>query len=61
LINDLRWNLHGLWPELKIPARRLNEASVQVKVARRRAAVEKTAGRVLPRCQKIAKTPTAGA
>lgn len=35
LINDLRWNVHDLFPEFKIPARRLNETSQQAKVARR--------------------------
>jgi transposase len=38
LINDLRWNLHDLWPELKIARRRLREGSVQAQVARRLAA-----------------------
>jgi transposase len=35
LINDLRWNLHDLWPELKIARRRFREPSMQTKVARR--------------------------
>jgi transposase len=34
LINDLRWNVHDLFPEFKIPLRRLNEPSQQAKVAR---------------------------
>jgi transposase len=34
LINDLRWNLHDLWPDLKIPRRRLNDLSIQAKIAR---------------------------
>ena len=43
LINDLRWNLHDLWPDLKIPRRRMAEASVQAKVARRLTTAEKSA------------------
>src|SRR5579871_2897847 len=35
LINDLRWNLHDLFPEFTIPARRLSEVSQQAKVAKR--------------------------
>src|SRR3954467_15615043 len=35
LINDLRWGLHDLWPELEIPPRALIHASWQVRVARR--------------------------
>src|SRR4051812_43717172 len=35
LINDLRWGLHDLWPELEIPSRALIHASWQVRVARR--------------------------
>jgi transposase len=38
LINDLRWNLHDLWPELPIPSRRMTGLSLQAKVARRLAA-----------------------
>src|SRR6201986_4327806 len=34
LTNALRWNVHDLFPEFKIPARRLNETSQQAKVAR---------------------------
>jgi transposase len=43
LINDLRWNLHDLWPELKIPRRRLREASPQTQIARRLATAEQGA------------------
>jgi transposase len=35
LINDLRWNLHDLWPELKIARRSFHSTSVQTQVARR--------------------------
>lgn len=35
LINDLRWNLHDLWPELKIPTRGLRSISLQTQLARR--------------------------
>jgi transposase len=35
LINDLRWNLHDLFPGFAIPARRLSENSQQAKVARK--------------------------
>jgi transposase len=34
LINDLRWNLHDLWPELKIGPRRLTAATRQASLAR---------------------------
>ncbi|MFZ0384475.1 MAG: IS110 family transposase [Solirubrobacteraceae bacterium] len=43
LINDLRWNLHDLWPELKIARRRLREVSVQAQVARRLSAAPRGA------------------
>ena len=35
LINDLRWGLHDLWPELQIPARALIGAGWQERLARR--------------------------
>jgi transposase len=35
LINDLRWHLHDLWPELKIPTRSLTYFSLQTQIARR--------------------------
>src|SRR4051794_36587807 len=35
LINDLRWGLHDLWPQLKIPARALITARWQQRVAGR--------------------------
>jgi transposase len=35
LINELRWQLHDLWPEYRIPKRALIGPSWQVKVARR--------------------------
>jgi transposase len=45
LINDLRWQLHDLWPELHIPARSLNGDGWQQKIAARLARAEQ-AGRV---------------
>jgi transposase len=35
LINDLRWNLHDLWPEFEIPLRALRGPGWQQKVGRR--------------------------
>jgi transposase len=35
LINDLRWNLHDIWPELEIPDRALTAARWQERVAGR--------------------------
>ena len=35
LINDLRWHLHDLWPELKIPTRTLTYLGLQAQIARR--------------------------
>jgi transposase len=35
LINDLRWNLHDLWPEFKVPARTLRERSWQQAASRK--------------------------
>jgi transposase len=35
LINDLRWHLHDLWPELKIPTRSLTSLTLQAQLARR--------------------------
>jgi transposase len=43
LINDLRWQLHDLWPEWKIPTRVLIGAGWQHQVARRLKAAEQTA------------------
>jgi transposase len=40
LINDLRWNVHDLWPELQIPARALIGAGWQERLARRLAKAE---------------------
>ncbi len=42
LINDLRWNLHDLWPELQIPARALIGAGWQDRLAGRLARAEQT-------------------
>lgn len=35
LINDLRWHLHDLWPELKIPTRSLTSLTLQAQLTRR--------------------------
>jgi transposase len=35
LINDLRWNLHDLWPEYEVPGRALVHAGWQERIARR--------------------------
>src|SRR3954468_1429862 len=43
LINDLRWHLHDLWPELEIPARALTAGCWQDRVAGRLARAEQTA------------------
>jgi transposase len=43
LINDVRWNLHDLWPELQIPARALIGAGWQERLAGRLARAEQTA------------------
>jgi transposase len=42
LINDLRWNLHDLWPELEIPLRALRSAGWQQKIAGRLARAEQS-------------------
>jgi transposase len=42
LINDLRWGLHDLWPELEIPPRALTGARWQDRVAGRLARAEQT-------------------
>lgn len=42
LINDLRWNIHDLWPEYDIPLRVLRGAGWQAKVAARLARAEQT-------------------
>jgi transposase len=34
LVNDLRWHLHDLWPELEIPLRSLNSDRWQTKIGR---------------------------
>src|SRR3954465_5564904 len=43
LINDLRWHLHDLWPELEIPARVLTAGGWQERVAGRLGRAEQTA------------------
>lgn len=43
LVNDLRWNLHDLWPDLKPPARGLNSLRLQEQLARRLARTTATA------------------
>jgi transposase len=43
LINDLRWHLHDLWPELEIPARVLTAGCWQERIAGRLARAEQTA------------------
>lgn len=43
LINDLRWNVHDVWPELQIPARALIGAGWQERLAGRLARAEQTA------------------
>lgn len=43
LINDLRWQLHDLWPELKLPARGLTAVSLQTQIARRLARADTNA------------------
>lgn len=43
LTNDLRWHLHDVWPELKIPARGLKGPVLQAKLARRLASATATA------------------
>ena len=35
LINDLRWHLHDLWPELKLATRSLTALTLQTQLARR--------------------------
>jgi transposase len=42
LINDLRWNLHDLWPELEIPARVLIAVHWPQRLAARLARAEQT-------------------
>ena len=42
LINDLRWGLHDLWPELEIPPRALTAARWQDRVAGRLTRAEQT-------------------
>jgi transposase len=43
LINELRWQLHDLWPEWEIPKRVLIGAGWQARIARRLKRVEQTA------------------
>jgi transposase len=43
LCNDLRWNLHDLWPELVLPGHALLSRSWPVKLSRRLARAEQTA------------------
>jgi len=43
LINDLRWHLHDLWPELEIPARVLITTRWQDRIGARLARAEQTA------------------
>jgi transposase len=43
LVNDLRWTLHDLWPELQIPARALIGARWQERLAGRLARAQQTA------------------
>ncbi len=43
LINDLRWGLHDLWPEVEIPPRALITGSWQDRVTRRLTGCEQTA------------------
>jgi transposase len=42
LINDLRWNLHDLWPEFEIPPRALIGARWQERIAGRLARAQQT-------------------
>src|SRR3954467_5030564 len=46
LINDLRWQLHDLWPEYEIPARALTGGGWQDRVARRLARSAEDSARV---------------
>src|SRR3954452_6753332 len=43
LINDLRWGLHDLWPELEIPSRALIHANWQERIAGRLAGAGQSA------------------
>jgi transposase len=43
LINDLRWHLHDLWPDLEIPSRRLGSTQVQNRIARKLKTAQRTA------------------
>ena len=42
LSNELRWQLHDLWPELELPAKALAQSGWQTKVASRLAHAEQT-------------------
>ena len=43
LNNDLLWNLHDLWPELKLPGSALFSKKWSTRIARRLARAEQTA------------------
>jgi transposase len=43
LMNDLRWHLHDLWPELEIPLRSLDQRARQTRIAGRLARAEQHA------------------
>jgi transposase len=42
LVNELRWQLHDLWPDWEIPAKALTQPGWQTKVANRLARAEQT-------------------
>jgi transposase len=42
LVNDLRWQLHDLWPDFELPAKALTQPGWQTKVASRLAGAEQT-------------------
>lgn len=42
LSNDLRWNLHDVWPELEVPARALSAVRWQERITARLARAEQT-------------------
>jgi transposase len=46
MVNELRWSLHDLWPELEIPARSLNTNTWHERLTRRLAAADQTTARV---------------
>ncbi|MDQ6820471.1 MAG: IS110 family transposase [Actinomycetota bacterium] len=49
LVNELRWQLHDLWPEWEIPAKALTQPGWQTKVASRLARAEQTVQIVIAR------------